>query len=434
MNQYAGRALSIAAAAWIQLTVLTAAQATAVQGSQKIAPDPTFVDPRGLAGAGAVVVTALLLLLYFYRRRVYILCWIAGWLLIAASMFVAVPVYTQEKAGYFAYGVSQFLGILSSLVFVLSADAYRAPLQIRRGYRFVLLSLVLWFVLAPVALGPAAAFAPGHLLIAGGLAAAGLAHLALLRENRMLGAATIGLALLTLAGGNIWTALAVSNPSDHGATQGLIFSSVMYLVAALGMQLMAFEDMTQELRVTNVQLRAAQEELRHMVITDPLTGCRNLRFFDEVIGRELQRHLRYNVPLTLLFVDIDRFKTINDTLGHETGDRVLRQVAAFLARNVREADYVFRWGGDEFLIMISCREDEARRRGVALQAAFAQSDEAASLPPGVGLSIGCAELPPDTKDVMAHVKAADERMYADKRRTRGGRESVSVGRARRGRT
>jgi diguanylate cyclase (GGDEF)-like protein len=155
-----------------------------------------------------------------------------------------------------------------------------------------------------------------------------------------------------------------------------------------------------------------------MVITDALTGCRNRRFFDEVIGRELQRHRRYDVPLSLLFVDIDRFKAINDTLGHEAGDRVLQQVASFLVRNIREADYVFRWGGDEFLILISCREDEARQRGMELRAAFADSEDAAALPPGVGLSIGCAEVPVDTTDIMAHVKTADDRMYTDKRRTR----------------
>ena len=104
-----------------------------------------------------------------------------------------------------------------------------------------------------------------------------------------------------------------------------------------------------------------------MVITDPLTGTRNRRFFDEVIGRELQRHRRYRTPLSIVFIDVDRFKTINDTLGHETGDRVLRDVAAFLLKNIREADYVFRWGGDEFLVLITCGEagSGAARGGAA---------------------------------------------------------------------
>ena len=142
---------------------------------------------------------------------------------------------------------------------------------------------------------------------------------------------------------------------------------------------------------------------------------RNRRFFDEVIGRELQRHRRYSTPLSIVFIDIDRFKAINDTLGHETGDRVLRDVAVFLLRNIREADYVFRWGGDEFLVLISCVEDEALRRAAALQEAFAASPQLAQLPPGVGLSIGCVEVPPDVDDIMPLVQTADERMYADKK-------------------
>jgi diguanylate cyclase (GGDEF)-like protein len=96
---------------------------------------------------------------------------------------------------------------------------------------------------------------------------------------------------------------------------------------------------------------------------------------------------------------------------------VLQRVAAFLIRNVREADYVFRWGGDEFLILISCREEEAARKGEDLQAAFAIAPEAGALPRGVGLSVGAAEVTDATVDVMDVVKQADERMYGDKKRT-----------------
>ena len=110
---------------------------------------------------------------------------------------------------------------------------------------------------------------------------------------------------------------------------------MLYLLAALGMQLMTFEDMTLELRRTNRRLEAAQGKLRRMVITDPLTGCRNRRFFEEIIGRELQRHRRYGIPMSVLFVDVDRFKAVNDTLGHDAGDRVLREVAAFAQQHPR---------------------------------------------------------------------------------------------------
>ena len=179
---------------------------------------------------------------------------------------------------------------------------------------------------------------------------------------------------------------------------------------------MTFEDTTYELRRTNRRLKAAETKLRRAVITDPLTGCWNRRFFDEVIGRELKHHRRYDLPLSLLFVDIDRFKAINDTYGHDVGDEVLKQVASFLRDNIRGADYVFRWGGDEFLALISCTEAEARRRGVALEVAFTNSPDTRSMPTEVRLSIGCAEVREDASDVMSMVKVADGRMYENKRR------------------
>jgi diguanylate cyclase (GGDEF)-like protein len=250
-----------------------------------------------------------------------------------------------------------------------------------------------------------------------------VAHLLLLRYSRLLGAAIVGGALLLIAGINVWMGATIGAPEGAGSlTPALIAMSVVFLVGALGQQLMAFEDMTYELRQTNRRLETAQNELRQLVITDALTGTRNRRFFDEVIGRELQRHKRYRTPLSIVFIDVDRFKAVNDTLGHEAGDRVLREVAVFLLRNIREADYLFRWGGDEFLVLISCTEQEALRRAVALQEAFATSPHVANLPAGVGLSIGCVEVPPDTDDIMPLIQAADERMYADKKHHRAARQ------------
>jgi diguanylate cyclase (GGDEF)-like protein len=382
--------------------------------------------PLGLGEATAVLalistllVAGLLFLLYFYRRRAYIVCWIAGWILIAASGLIApsgllaAPEFAGEESGDVAYGISQFLAIASALLFLLSADAYRMPLRQRRRYVLVLVPLSIWFALAPLALTTRQAiFVPGHLLTAGGLAAAGVAYLRLLRETRLLGAAVIGSAMLLLAASHVWLVIS----GDAAVNRMTLVSLALYLVTALGMQLMTFEDMTYELRLTNKRLESAQGELQQLVTTDPLTGCRNRRYFHEVISREMERHRRYHIPLSLLFVDVDRFKAINDALGHDSGDRVLQRVAVFLVRNVREADYVFRWGGDEFLILMSCREEQALHKARELQKAFASSPEPASLPSGVGLSVGCAEVPPDATDIMAIVKIADERMSRDKKR------------------
>jgi len=376
------------------------------------------VEPHFLAGCGALVIALLLLLVYAYRRRLFIVWWMIAWLLLAGSMVSVAQVYSSVQLGWMIYGISQFLGVLASLAFVVAADAYRQRPRLKRGYGLVMLPVAIWFAFAPVALGPRSVFALGHVLIAGGMLAAAVAHLLLLRRTRLLGAVVLAVMLLSLAALNGWIAASARQPDGTAATPALVGMTVVFLVGALGQQLMAFEDMTYELRLTNKRLESAQAELREMTITDSLTGTRNRRFFDEIIGRELQRHSRYRAPLSIVFVDVDRFKAINDTLGHETGDRVLREVARFLLRNIREADYVFRWGGDEFLILISCNEQEAVRRARDLQHAFATAPQTRHLPAGVALSVGCVEVPPDVDDILPLIQAADERMYADKKKRR----------------
>ena len=383
-----------------------------------LTPGSTVVNPHVLAGSAAFVIAALLLLVYLYRRRPFILWWMGAWVLLAGSMISVAVTYNDETIGAMVYGISQFLGVVSSLAFVVAADAYRQRPRLTRAYGLVLLPVAIFCIFLPVALGRPIVFALGHLLIAGGMATAAAAHLMLLRHARLLGASIVGAALFTLAGLNIWMGAVASRPDSAAATPVLIGMTVVFLIGGLGMQLMTFEDMTYELRQTNRRLEAAQTDLRQLAITDALTGMRNRRFFDEVIGRELQRHRRYGSPLSIVFIDIDKFKAINDTLGHETGDRVLKEVATFLLRHIREADYVFRWGGDEFLVLISCNEPEAVHRAVELQEAFAKSPQLETLPPGVALSIGCVEVPVETEDIMPHVQLADERMYLDKNRRR----------------
>jgi diguanylate cyclase (GGDEF)-like protein len=389
-------------------------------GSQVIPTETAqqlLVNPRGLAGSSAILVAGLLLLIFLYRRRRYILYWAAGWSLIAASMFIASRPVGGVKLAAFLYGLSQFLGIMAALVFVVSADAYRSRPRFRRGYATGLLPILIWFTLAPLGTDRIeTVFAPGHLLMGGAIGAAGVAHMSLLRHQRLLGALLSGSMMIVTAGAHLWIAYYVPSPSSEALSHAMLLMTVVFILMALGMQLMTFEDMTYELRVTNRRLESAQGELRQMVTTDALTGCRNRRHFDEVIGRELQRHRRYQIPLSIMFIDIDRFKAVNDTLGHDAGDRVLQTVAIFLVKHVREADYVFRWGGDEFLILISCREEQALRKAGELRTAFSMSGETSGLPDGVGLSIGCVEVPPDTTDIGALMNLADARMYAAKRR------------------
>ena len=378
-------------------------------------PPSVPISPRRSAAFGATIVAVLLLLQYAHRRKPFILVSAAGWLLIAPAMLLIARGYERGTAAHVAVGLSQFLGICTATLFFWSADLYRQTRFVRRARLRILIVIGAWFMLAPLVLGPASVLTPGYLISAILLAAAGAMYGAVLIERRMIGAGLVAFVLLGLGASNLTTAFVVPRMLATGqfTFEILVVNAVLYTFGALGIHQLVFEDMTYELRLTNRRLEAAREELLQAAITDPLTGCHNRRFLEQVMDRELQRHERFHLPLSMLFIDIDQFKQINDTLGHEAGDRVLQYVSRFLKRHIREADYVFRWGGDEFLVLITCGAEEAARKAAALRASFDAAPEAVELPPGTGLSVGWAEVPPGTEDLLPLVKEADERMYAD---------------------
>ena len=243
----------------------------------------------------------------------------------------------------------------------------------------------------------------------------------MLRQAQLLGTGVVGIALLLAAVTQVWIGVALARSATGVLPAELmVVNGLLFLFAALGMHLLVFEEMTYELRVANRRLQETQTKLHDLAITDSLTGCYNRRFFHEVIGRELQRHERYDVPLALLFVDIDQFKMVNDTFGHEAGDRLLEYVALFLKGNVREADYVFRWGGDEFLLLLSCTLEAAREKSAELTTAFRAALKTSGLPTGVGLSVGYSEVVAHTDDIMDRIREADEAMYRNKADTKSG--------------
>ena len=400
-----------AASLWAQPDVVVTDGGTNPFGPWSLSTGP------GTAAFGAAVLAALFLLLYGYRRKRFILHWMLGWLVLATGQGLVALDYTMRPVGLAMLGLSRFFGIVAILLLVLGADTYHERQWPGRRYLVGLLPLVIWFTLAPVVLGSRSALVPGYLIGAAALGTGAVAFLALLRRARLLGAGVTGVTFALLAASHLWIAVAVSRDVQAMVPPELmIANALLYLFAALGMHIFVFEDMTYELRVANRRLRTAQDGLREQVITDALTGCHNRRFFDEVIGRELQRHERYAIPMSFLFIDVDRFKNVNDTLGHEAGDRLLQYVALFLRRNVREADYVFRCGGDEFLLLLSCGLDAAQQKAAELKHAFADAVRSATadLPSGVGLSVGYAEVVSPEDDVMERVREADQRMYEDK--------------------
>lgn len=165
-----------------------------------------------------------------------------------------------------------------------------------------------------------------------------------------------------------------------------------------------------------VVLEAAEAqgaELERLARHDPLTGAGNRRLLDERLDEELAAHAATGRPLTVLALDLDGFKAVNDRLGHAAGDALLVRVATLLRAAVRSYDTVVRQGGDEFLIL--CPETDARgaaRIAADVQAALRDLD-AGPIPVSTG--IGIATSPADGTTPEALLQRADERLLADKR-------------------
>ena len=373
------------------------------------------LNPQRAAAFAAALVTGLLLLQFAHRRKPFILVWAAGWLLIAPQMLLVARAYHNVFVARTAVGLSQFLDVSSAALFFWSGDLFRQTHIVRGVHARAAGVAVAVFVLTALLFGDYATLVLGHGVSAIVLGAAGTMYGAVLIERRIIGAGLVAFVLFGLAASNMTMAFVAHRMlGGEFVFEIVMANAVLYTFGALGVHQLVFEDMTYELRLTNRRLEAAREELVQAAITDPLTGCHNRRFLEQVMDRELQRHQRFTLPLSLLFIDVNRFKQINDTLGHEAGDRVLRYVARFLKRNIREADYVFRWGGDEFLVLISCTGDKAQRKAAVLKSKFNAAPAAVDLPPGIGLSCGSIEVPLGTTDLMPLVAEADARMYHDK--------------------
>ncbi|MDQ3951966.1 MAG: sensor domain-containing diguanylate cyclase [Actinomycetota bacterium] len=157
------------------------------------------------------------------------------------------------------------------------------------------------------------------------------------------------------------------------------------------------------------------EEVRRMADTDALTGLDNRRSFELALEREVARSARTGEQLTLVLLDIDYFKELNDRHGHQVGDDVLRATGAALSAASREFDTAARYGGEEFVVLLpGCSSEQAVDAAERLRAAIAGVGEGFS----ITASAGVATLPLNAADAAGLVRAADRALYESKRRGR----------------
>lgn len=176
--------------------------------------------------------------------------------------------------------------------------------------------------------------------------------------------------------------------------------------------------LTAEVERLELELAAARNEIAALTAraeTDPLTGVPNRRGFERELKRSLAYAKRYGTSAALLYVDLDRFKSVNDRHGHAAGDAVLKAVTMVIGRQVRASDVIARIGGDEFVVLLwNLSEMDARAKADQIEIAIARSTPSyAGAPLSISASVGAAPVfPLDTP--AAVLERADKAMYVRK--------------------
>ncbi len=170
--------------------------------------------------------------------------------------------------------------------------------------------------------------------------------------------------------------------------------------------------------------------LEHESITDPLMGIYNRRYLDRRLVDEERRARRYDLPLSVLMIDIDRFKDVNDKYGHQLGDRILQELGKLITDTVRSTDIIARYGGEEILVIApntpvgtAARLADRLRLAVECAVLATQIVDGDSKALRITVSIGVAHLKQDNHDARALLQSADESMYRAKRE---GRNRVAI--------
>lgn len=179
----------------------------------------------------------------------------------------------------------------------------------------------------------------------------------------------------------------------------------------------------EELKQLEVTL-AETERLKELARTDPLTGLLNKRFLYESLQAEIDRSQRTKNPFSFLMVDVDQFKSFNDLRGHLAGDAILCHLASHLKSSLRSFDLVFRYGGDEFAILLQeTAATTAQEIAERLRNSFFQKT-------GQSISIGISSFPTDANSIATLIEAADQALYQAK--SQGRNQSVVAGTPKRG--
>lgn len=238
--------------------------------------------------------------------------------------------------------------------------------------------------------------------------------------------------LLTGSSGAIWVIYRIPFVDTYNAIAVLaayiftnvfsIFVSRLHEIARRRNYVLLMQEMKsrEELSARTTELEKAKEELKKLAMTDPLTGISNRRNFMLQASEELERTKRYNVPLSIMLLDVDNFKVINDTYGHEVGDEVLKSLTNRCLSNLRAIDKFARFGGDEFCaLLVHTDPNEAKEIAERLRESIEGLEIRLDRETiNMSVSIGLITTTDDEISVSELIKRADKALYEAKNRGR----------------
>lgn len=203
---------------------------------------------------------------------------------------------------------------------------------------------------------------------------------------------------------NTWTSVTYERESDYSYLWK-VFALIIIIILVI---LYRYK----EIKKFNKELIEYNENLRRLSITDALTGLHNRRYLDDMLHNEYERAQRYKSTFSIILIDIDDFKKINDTYGHDKGDDVLKAISSTLVKNSRVNDIVGRWGGEEFMIVCqSATKKAATHIAEKMRKSIQENDY--NLENGVTASFGVLEYHAD-KSYRWHISSVDKALYQAK--------------------
>jgi diguanylate cyclase (GGDEF)-like protein len=382
----------------------------------------TYLFSLLVQAAGTILLFIVFLLLYRKFRRPAFLDWIASWafLIVSIGLLAASRIETVRRPALLALEIA----LLTHVFFLLRGvrrfrrkEATSRPAEML--WALPILAVAWWLSILAVPAAPVAFLrAAAYLITAYAFAVTpgSVGGRAILSSSFFLWAAE----RITVGWGYLHYGEKPAMPEFY--TYAHFFEMFLEMTVGVGIIILLFEASQAQLQQEMDRLVETDSQVKEMGIRDRLTGLYNRHYFNDVIRRELARSQRHNVALSVLLIDVDRFKAINDVRGHAIGDGVLQFVANYLTACVRESDLVFRWGGDEFLVLLT-QADEA---SAAMKAEELANRQLPKLPGDerlrIDLSVGWATHHPKA-EFPKTLAEADARMYEMKLSRKKARET-----------